>query len=49
MSNGTQRQKEKKNKNRPKAGDVGYKSSMTMRKFAIKKIEPVDKDQQSLW
>jgi hypothetical protein len=28
MAHGTKRQKNKKNQNRPKAGDVGYVSSM---------------------
>jgi len=47
MGHGTRRQKDKKNKNRPKAGDIGFKSSIQKRSYA--KIKPIDKGQKGLF
>lgn len=46
MSHGTKRQKNKKNFNRPKAGDIGYVSSI-QRNYK-KKVNPVSEKQLKL-
>lgn len=43
---GTKRQKDKKNKSRPKAGDIGFVSSM-QRNYSKPKVE--DKSQNKLF
>lgn len=48
MSGETQRQKDKKNRNRPRAGDIGYKSSIQKRSYKQVKEIPVNENQQSL-
>ncbi len=46
MGHGTKRQKNKKNFNRPKVGDIGYVSSIQKRSY--KKIEPINEKQPKL-
>ena len=45
---GTKRQKNKKNVNRPKAGDIGYVSSMQKSSYNRKNRELLNKGQPTL-
>ncbi len=48
MSHGTKRQKNKKNQNRPKAGDIGFQPSIQKRSYAPKKLSPSESLQPKL-